>query len=581
MRTAVSIFVPVALAVSACSSADPGTKPATEPAETGPRADAFTCRYTNPFSKSPECKTYEGLGWDEGAAKADCDKIFTGVAGDLGREACTQTGTVGSCRVGSATDKVAFTTYYGGDPGISKSMCEGALKGVWTGGTGSATDDLLEDAIVAMKSDAAVTVEPECVDATCLAPLIEAKKAITFTPKAKAPAIGFVLYPGGLVDPRAYAPVARALAVRGFLVAIVPMPERSALGGVDRANDVIAAHPGITGWYLGGHSLGGVVAARYAASHASKLKGVVLWATYLDGTDDLSKSALPFVSIAASEDGLATPAKVDAAKKWLPTSTRFLMIEGGNHAQFGSYGDQEGDKPAVLARPHQQAIVAGATSHFLRAVEAGLPAIDPAFSKPSEGSAICVTAQRGVAGLSESELPTSAIEIPSFPDVTEFGRSKPEIGPGTKASIPVHLHLVGNGEIPVAPAIFVGEAWCKLASNDRLATQGGFPLKTAGTCAAENAAIFARAKAGLTAEQRASYDASGREIVFGADVVTEGGPQWLGAPLEIVDAGKTRTIRAPAIVTRLDRTDVPEATRGVHYCKLWTLEAATAWLLAR
>ena len=37
--------------------------------------------------------------------------------------------------------------------------------------------------------------------------------------------------------------------------------------------------------------------------------------------------------------------EVLGAAPLLPPGTRFIPIEGGNHAQFGWYGDQNGDNP--------------------------------------------------------------------------------------------------------------------------------------------------------------------------------------------------------------------------------------------
>ena len=45
---------------------------------------------------------------------------------------------------------------------------------------------------------------------------------------------------------------------------IVPMKDMLAFNGVERADDVMAAEPAINSWFLGGHSMGGVSAVRYA-----------------------------------------------------------------------------------------------------------------------------------------------------------------------------------------------------------------------------------------------------------------------------------------------------------------------------
>ena len=77
-----------------------------------------------------------------------------------------------------------------------------------------------------------------------------------------------IFYPGGRVDPRSYAPAARAIAAQGYLAVITPMPLNLAVFTPGRAAQVIAAYPEIHTWAIGGHSLGGAMAANF--SHKSR-----------------------------------------------------------------------------------------------------------------------------------------------------------------------------------------------------------------------------------------------------------------------------------------------------------------------
>jgi len=191
---------------------------------------------------------------------------------------------------------------------------------------------------------------------------------LTFRPKTGQPQAGLVLYPGGRVDPRAYAPAARALAERGYLVAIVPMPLGLAIFRPSAAGDVIDAFPQITDWAVGGHSLGGAMAARFAYRSPGIVDGLVLWASYPAASDDLSGRDIAVTSIYATRDGLATPEKIDASRPLLPPDTVWVAIEGGNHAQFGWYGPQAGDNEATISRMEQQQQVIEATEQLLRAL---------------------------------------------------------------------------------------------------------------------------------------------------------------------------------------------------------------------
>ncbi len=190
---------------------------------------------------------------------------------------------------------------------------------------------------------------------------------LVFTPSGGDPTTGLIFYPGGLVDARAYAPAARQVADAGYLVVIVPMPLKLAFLDAERASEVMQAFPAVQRWVIGGHSLGGAMAAQYAFRHPEQIAGLVLWAAYPADNTSLADRTLPVVSISGALDGLATPAKIEASHALLPANTRFVVIEGGNHAQFGWYGEQSGDHPAAISRQEQQQQVVAATIALLAA----------------------------------------------------------------------------------------------------------------------------------------------------------------------------------------------------------------------
>jgi len=188
---------------------------------------------------------------------------------------------------------------------------------------------------------------------------------LTFSPTGAEPITGLIFYPGGRVDPRSYAPAARAIASQGYQVVIVPMPFNLAVFGAGRAADVIAAHPEIQNWAVGGHSLGGAMAASYLYTQPQAADGLILWAAYPASNNSLADRPLAVTSVSATEDGLATPDKIEASRPLLPSATRWVPIEGGNHAQFGYYGPQPGDGVATISREAQQQQVVAATLDLL------------------------------------------------------------------------------------------------------------------------------------------------------------------------------------------------------------------------
>jgi len=192
---------------------------------------------------------------------------------------------------------------------------------------------------------------------------------LVFSPNGGQPDTGFIFYPGGRVDYRAYAPAAQAIADHGYLVVIVRMPLNFAIFDVNAAADVIEAYPDIQHWAIGGHSLGGAMAANFVYTHPGVVEGLVLWAAYPASNNDLSSSGIRVVSISGRRDGLSTPEKIAASVPLLPADTFWVAIEGGNHAQFGWYGDQSGDNPATISRDDQQEQLVQATVALLASLK--------------------------------------------------------------------------------------------------------------------------------------------------------------------------------------------------------------------
>lgn len=161
----------------------------------------------------------------------------------------------------------------------------------------------------------------------------------------------FVFYPGAYVRAGAYAPLMHELAQQGMDCVALDMPYDLAFLGVGRAGGVIA-EGSYESYYVGGHSLGGVAAAMYAARHEDELAGVILLAAY--STNDLSDSGLAVLSAYGSNDGILFGGSYESNRENLPADTVELVIDGGNHAQFGSYGEQHGDGEATISAAEQR-----------------------------------------------------------------------------------------------------------------------------------------------------------------------------------------------------------------------------------
>ena len=163
--------------------------------------------------------------------------------------------------------------------------------------------------------------------------------SVAFVPQE--PTCGFIFYPGGKVEHTAYEPLMQVLAARGVLCVLIEMPFRLAVLDIDAADGVQEKFPQVEHWYIGGHSLGGSMAASYLETNQARFEGLVLLGAY--STADLAQSDLSVLSLYGSEDGVMQRDKYESYMKNLPADFTEIVIEGGNHANFGVYGPQEGD----------------------------------------------------------------------------------------------------------------------------------------------------------------------------------------------------------------------------------------------
>jgi pimeloyl-ACP methyl ester carboxylesterase len=188
-----------------------------------------------------------------------------------------------------------------------------------------------------------------------------------FAPSGVQPGGAALLFlPGALVDPRAYAPLARAVAGAGHVVYLVELPRRGAFGGADspelasRIRSVHSAVGGAVPLVVGGHSRGAVVASRLAAGDPRGLGGLVIIGSSHPRDHDLSDLTIPVTKIVGTRDGLASPEEVRGNAALLPRHTRWIWVEGGNHSRFGWYGFQPMDRrPRVDAATQRGLMIEG------------------------------------------------------------------------------------------------------------------------------------------------------------------------------------------------------------------------------
>lgn len=176
-----------------------------------------------------------------------------------------------------------------------------------------------------------------------------------FEPKDKSNGKGIVIYPGALVEPLSYGYIANELSKQGYLVAIPDVNLNLSITENNKAEEFISKYSDkVQDWYVAGHSMGGVSASYYAEENQDTIDGVILLGSYPSKSTDLSDNNQTVLSIYAENDGLTTLDNVEESKQNLPKDAVFEEIKGGNHAQFGMYGEQKGDNKAEISAKDQQ-----------------------------------------------------------------------------------------------------------------------------------------------------------------------------------------------------------------------------------
>jgi predicted alpha/beta-hydrolase family hydrolase len=195
------------------------------------------------------------------------------------------------------------------------------------------------------------------------------RSMIRLTPDRDARTTGLAFYQGAKVDPQAYAHILRPLAEAGFPVVIFKQPYNLAVLDSNAAGAVIGdTDDDIDRWVIGGHSLGGAMAASYAEQPRDELSGLLLYAAY--PVNDMSERAdLAVMSVYGTNDDIATPQEIEESAAELPPSTDFVPIDGAIHSYFGDYGPQRGDGTPAVTRDKAQREIADASLRLLAAID--------------------------------------------------------------------------------------------------------------------------------------------------------------------------------------------------------------------
>ncbi|MBQ1385989.1 MAG: alpha/beta hydrolase [Erysipelotrichales bacterium] len=169
-----------------------------------------------------------------------------------------------------------------------------------------------------------------------------------------------VFYPGAKVEETAYAPLLIKIAESGADCFLAEMPFRMAIFKTDAAGDLLK-DTSYEHLCIAGHSMGGMIAANYVNSHPDTFEGIIFLASY--PVKEIPE-AMKVVSIYGTEDHCLNRKAYEEGKAYW--SGKELIIEGGNHAQFGNYGKQSGDGEALIGTDEQQSQTVSEILSFLK-----------------------------------------------------------------------------------------------------------------------------------------------------------------------------------------------------------------------
>ncbi len=174
-----------------------------------------------------------------------------------------------------------------------------------------------------------------------------------------------IFYPGAKVDEKAYAPVLSKLASEGIDCFLVSMPFHMAIFDVDKAQEIVSQYD-YNKWYIAGHSMGGAMAAQLVSQlkDTQNFAGLIFFAAYT--AKDISDTHIPVLSLYGDNDGVLNMDKVEKGRK-LVDSDKYseVVIKGGNHAGFASYGRQKGDNEATITKEEQWNQTVSAVKEFI------------------------------------------------------------------------------------------------------------------------------------------------------------------------------------------------------------------------
>lgn len=199
------------------------------------------------------------------------------------------------------------------------------------------------------------------------------KDQIIFKSDVTTSKLEVIFFQGAMTDPKAYAPLCRSLAQQGFTCHLIKMAGRLPIKDYKKIYRLFDLQAG--NYVIGGHSQGGKIAAQVVFENPNVFKGLFLLGTSHPRDISLANHTLPMLKLYAAKDGLASVKEVLANQDKLPTQAELVLIEGGNHSQFGYLGQLFMDERPQISRYEQQKQTLEHLANFLQKISQQLDQI--------------------------------------------------------------------------------------------------------------------------------------------------------------------------------------------------------------
>ncbi|WP_101760391.1 alpha/beta hydrolase [Oceanicoccus sp. KOV_DT_Chl] len=538
------------------------------------------CNFSNPYAGTSDCIVYSGDNWDATTAANDCATLFSAsytYSFSLGGT-CNLPNEAAVCVEDSATadEKININSE---DLNKDESQCNtlsgvcaAIIKGDYYPTPGGICDTEPEPTPceeLGLETEACVALEDTSeVDVT------EDTDYISFMPLGNRGDSNFIFIPGASILPEAYAPLAQELAKNGIHTTILVNQDPAPIQAIMN----LPENGAVQNWLIGGHSLGGVAASKYILDNPGTISGLALLASFPDVVDDLSSEAIQVVSVYAENDLLATPAEVTGAAAQLPAGkTIFAEVRGGNHANFGHYGDQGGDGVADIPKYKQLELTSASIRHLAARVAANSTnTLHPYAFLMDKMTNItgCKWTQHNAASYTMGQiLNDTAVEYTD--SLSSFVSSQPTLTPGgsTQFQVKSYIGQSGNATDLDLPPIVDGSIQCKGITQDRVIDELQIqPFKEQGQC--KDMHMFTAYYATFLLGDDANF--LSWTFNFTDDLQFSTGPDFIIDPtavptVDIDDATRTVTITAPAFFAE-NNPELYGAAAGRQYCKTLSFE---------